>query len=65
MKLKTRFDCGETPLSEYPRPQLVRDNYVILNGLWDYAIVDSLIDTLQNFNYIGQIKVPFSVETCR
>lgn len=63
MKLKTRFDCGETPLSEYPRPQLVRDNYVILNGLWDYAIVDSLIDTLQNFNYIGQIKVPFSVET--
>ncbi|AEB06425.1 glycoside hydrolase family 2 sugar binding protein [Coriobacterium glomerans PW2] len=26
-------------LSEHPRPQLMRDNYTMLNGLWDYAIV--------------------------
>ena len=25
------------PLAEYPRPQLVRDNYTILNGFWQYA----------------------------
>lgn len=26
-------------LSEYPRPRLRRENYVMLNGVWDYAIV--------------------------
>src|SRR5689334_83946 len=26
------------PLPEYPRPQLVRKQWVNLNGLWDYAI---------------------------
>ena len=25
------------PLSEYPRPQLRRDSYLCLNGLWDYT----------------------------
>lgn len=25
-------------LQEYPRPQLVRESYYNLNGLWDYAI---------------------------
>ena len=26
-------------LPEYPRPRLQRENYVMLNGVWDYAIV--------------------------
>ncbi|QDT52193.1 Evolved beta-galactosidase subunit alpha [Caulifigura coniformis] len=28
----------ETPLPEYPRPQLVREKWQNLNGLWSYAI---------------------------
>ena len=27
-------------LSEYPRPQFVRDSYINLNGYWDYCIKD-------------------------
>lgn len=29
------------PLPEYPRPQLVRDGWQNLNGLYDYKISDS------------------------
>lgn len=47
-------------LEEYPRPQLRRDNYTILNGYWDYSITkDALIPTV----YEGEILVPFSPES--
>lgn len=48
------------PLSEYPRPQLVRDSYLCLNGEWEYAI-NKNADIPQNFD--GKIIVPFSPET--
>ena len=28
----------DKPLQEYPRPQMVRDSYLNLNGYWEYAI---------------------------
>ena len=49
----------EHVLEEYPRPQMVRDNYMNLNGLWKYRILSSNDKKeLQS----GQILVPFSPE---
>lgn len=45
------------PLSEYPRPQLIRDSYQCLNGLWDYEIIGDGV------NKSGKILVPYSPET--
>lgn len=46
-------------LREYPRPQLVRESYINLNGYWDYAITDT---PRQPEGYDGKILVPFSPE---
>ena len=42
-------------LQEYPRPQLVRESFYPLNGLWDYAITAS--DACPGA-WDGQILVP-------
>ena len=46
-------------LQEYPRPQMRRENYAILNGLWDYKITT---EDRPPKNWDGQILVPFSPE---
>ncbi len=48
------------PLPEYPRPQMVREHWMSLNGEWEYAISGSKVipDTFD-----GVILVPFSPET--
>lgn len=46
-------------LSEYPRPQLRRESYINLNGVWQYAITpaDAVPEAMD-----GEIIVPFSPE---
>jgi len=62
IQLETRWGKElkkENILKEYPRPRLVRDSYLNLNGEWDYCICESA-DTDQ---YDGKILVPFSPES--
>ena len=57
-------------LPEHPRPRMQRDNYVMLNGVWDYAIVsvdgevdvETLAQQVIPSRWDGQIVVPFSPE---
>ncbi len=62
--LTTKWTNSVTPENvwqEYPRPQLVREKWLNLNGLWDYAIrprEEGIPST-----YDGSILVPFPVES--
>src|SRR5690606_30905065 len=63
-KIMTEWATQVTPENvhqEYPRPQLTRENWVNLNGLWEYAIKPrgQAIPT----SYDGEILVPFAVES--
>jgi hypothetical protein len=46
---------------EYPRPQLVREKWQNLNGLWDYAITAKTSPIPDRFD--GQSLVPFPIES--
>ncbi len=62
--LKTRWADKinpENPLPEYPRPQMVRQDWTNLNGLWDYAIVAK--DAEEPEKWDGKILVPFCAES--
>jgi len=62
--LKTRWASEITPdnvWQEYPRPQMVREKWMNLNGLWDYAIRPKGNNVIGNYD--GKILVPFCVES--
>ena len=49
----------ETPWQVYPRPQLKRNSYVNLNGIWDFAVYDQPEFPKEDL----QINVPFCPES--
>ena len=62
--LQTRWAqsvTAEHVLPEYPRPQMVRTDWINLNGLWDYAVRDSTARA--PVSYDGAILVPFPIES--
>ncbi len=63
-RIMTRWAKEVTPLNvwdEYPRPQLERENWKSLNGLWDYQITPKDADRPSSWD--GQILVPFAPES--
>ena len=48
------------PWLQYPRPDMVRNNWINLNGLWDYAITGKGIKPEK---WDGSILVPYPVES--
>ena len=64
--LKTRWSKDVSPnrvLPDYPRPQMVRHDWMNLNGLWqfDTAAVNAAVP--EGKNLPGQILVPFPFES--
>src|ERR1017187_5747742 len=61
--LKTRWAKDVSPENahpEYPRPQMVRSDWLNLNGLWDFAITSK---DAKRATFQTQILVPFPVES--
>ncbi len=62
--MKTRWTDKidkNNPLAEYPRPQFERENWVSLNGIYEYAIKDSKQEWVDDYD--GEIVVPFAIES--
>lgn len=62
--IQTPWDSQIDPehvLPEYPRPQLVRDPWLNLNGQWDWALTG--INEPQPSQWSGKILVPFCFES--
>ncbi len=63
-KIMTRWAAEVSPdnaLTDYPRPMMVRPDWLNLNGLWDYAIRPRTETVPQGFD--GHILVPYPVES--
>jgi hypothetical protein len=63
-RIKTRWAKDVTPQNAwkgYPRPQLVRQDWKNLNGMWEYAILPKGQSAPKAFQ--GKILVPFCIES--
>jgi len=64
VNIQTRWAKEVSPtnaLKEYPRPQMVRNQWDNLNGLWDYAITPKGAGLPGKFD--GKILVPYPLES--
>jgi hypothetical protein len=64
VNIQTRWAKEVSPkntLNEYPRPQMVRSQWVNLNGLWEYAITDK--NAIVPDTWEGKILVPYPLES--
>ena len=54
------LESGAQPWNTYPRPQMRRDNWLNLNGMWDFTVTEweNLPET-----YDRTIRVPFCTES--
>lgn len=52
---------AEHVLQAYPRPQLVRDAWLNLNGIWEFALLSPTAERPEQFE--DRILVPFPVES--
>jgi hypothetical protein len=50
-------------LSEYPRPQMVREKWLNLNGIWQFQPASSANEALPEGDLSREILVPFPVES--
>jgi len=50
-------------LGEYPRPQMVRNEWMNLNGIWQFQPSSSLTESLPTGKLSSKILVPFPVES--
>lgn len=53
---------AENAWTEYPRPQLTRDNWRNLNGHWEYAITNKVQEAAPE-QWDGKILVPYPLES--
>ncbi|MHA1791902.1 MAG: glycoside hydrolase family 2 protein [Promethearchaeota archaeon] len=63
-KIPTRWSREVVPervLPEYPRPQLKREEWINLNGLWDHAVLPARAKEMEKID--GKILVPFPIES--
>jgi beta-galactosidase/beta-glucuronidase len=63
--MKTKWAADVVPdhvLPEYPRPQMVRADWLNLNGPWNYAITKKE-ETAPVTTYAGKILVPFPLQS--
>jgi hypothetical protein len=51
------------PLPEYPRPQMVRSNWLTLNGLWQFQAGAATDPVPTNQTLSGDILVPYPMES--